>query len=40
MHPYIARVFVVLLEAKPSAKPQKSAIYESIMHECGIQYLT
>ena len=32
--------FVVLLEAKPSAKPQTSAIYGGIMHEYGIQYMT
>ena len=37
---HILHEFVVLLEAKPSAKPQTSAMYGRIMHECGIQYLT
>ena len=37
---HILHEFVVLLEAKPSAKPQTSALYGRIMHEYGIQYLT
>ena len=37
---HILHKFVVLLEVKLSAKPQMSAKYGCIMHECGIQYLT
>ena len=37
---HILHEFVVLLEAKLSAKPQTRAIYRRIMYECGIQYLT
>ena len=36
---HILHGFVVLFEAKLSAKPQTSAIYGRIMHEYGIQYL-